>query len=236
MGHWSLRKAREVRVRLFGLGLEGLDDPGVAVALVDGRIGAQEIEVLLALDVPHPDPLGLADDDVQGVVVVGPVEVFDEDEVLAVHCYCSYDDDSVLSSAVYLAERAGFEPAVHLAAHTRFPSVLLKPLGHLSGHVRSGRKPRGNPNLSKIRGPVNFAGTDGRRLIYVDDVLQQSGAGPAGVRPAPDDRHRAHGVRVERDSLGRPVGRRRADGRRRAGRARPRVSRGAPGPPSRPSP
>ena len=29
-------------------------------------------------------------------------------------------------------ERAGFEPAVHLAAHTRFPSVLLKPLGHLS--------------------------------------------------------------------------------------------------------
>ena len=31
-----------------------------------------------------------------------------------------------------VAERAGFEPAVRLP-HTRFPSVLLKPLGHLSG-------------------------------------------------------------------------------------------------------
>jgi hypothetical protein len=36
-------------------------------------------------------------------------------------------------------ERAGFEPAVPLAKYTRFPSVLLKPLGHLSngGHVDS---------------------------------------------------------------------------------------------------
>ena len=31
-----------------------------------------------------------------------------------------------------MAERAGFEPAIHVAAHTRFPSVLLQPLGHLS--------------------------------------------------------------------------------------------------------
>ena len=31
-----------------------------------------------------------------------------------------------------LAERGGFEPPVRVAPHTRFPSVLLQPLGHLS--------------------------------------------------------------------------------------------------------
>ena len=31
------------------------------------------------------------------------------------------------------AERAGFEPATHLSARTRFPVALLRPLGHLSG-------------------------------------------------------------------------------------------------------
>ena len=36
------------------------------------------------------------------------------------------------------AERAGFEPATHLAARTRFPVALLRPLGHLSeGQQRS---------------------------------------------------------------------------------------------------
>ena len=31
-----------------------------------------------------------------------------------------------------MAERVGFEPTVRHSPHTRFPSVLLKPLGHLS--------------------------------------------------------------------------------------------------------
>src|SRR5437762_2122932 len=35
------------------------------------------------------------------------------------------------------AERAGFEPATHLAARTRFPVALLRPLGHLSRCRRS---------------------------------------------------------------------------------------------------
>jgi hypothetical protein len=35
------------------------------------------------------------------------------------------------------AERAGFEPATHLSARTRFPVALLRPLGHLSV-LRSG--------------------------------------------------------------------------------------------------
>ena len=34
-----------------------------------------------------------------------------------------------------MAERGGFEPPVPFG-HTRFPSVLLKPLGHLSGGGR----------------------------------------------------------------------------------------------------
>ena len=32
----------------------------------------------------------------------------------------------------FLAERAGFEPAVRLSPYTRFPGVRLKPLIHLS--------------------------------------------------------------------------------------------------------
>ena len=36
------------------------------------------------------------------------------------------------SNVALLAERAGFEPATHLAARTRFPVALLRPLGHLS--------------------------------------------------------------------------------------------------------
>ena len=36
-----------------------------------------------------------------------------------------------------VAERAGFEPATHLSARTRFPVALLRPLGHLSV-LRSG--------------------------------------------------------------------------------------------------
>lgn len=31
-----------------------------------------------------------------------------------------------------MAERVGFEPTVQSKPHTRFPGVLLKPLGHLS--------------------------------------------------------------------------------------------------------
>ena len=33
---------------------------------------------------------------------------------------------------IILAERAGFEPAIRFDPYTRFPGVLLKPLGHLS--------------------------------------------------------------------------------------------------------
>ena len=31
-----------------------------------------------------------------------------------------------------MAEREGFEPSIEVTPYTRFPGVLLKPLGHLS--------------------------------------------------------------------------------------------------------
>ncbi len=34
----------------------------------------------------------------------------------------------------YMAERMGFEPTVQFDPYTRFPSVRLRPLGHLSKH------------------------------------------------------------------------------------------------------
>src|SRR5437868_2731267 len=37
-----------------------------------------------------------------------------------------------LEAGLRLTERAGFEPATHLSARTRFPVALLRPLGHLS--------------------------------------------------------------------------------------------------------
>src|SRR4030042_1905514 len=51
----------------------------------DGRIAAQEVEVLLTLDVPGPDPLALGQDGVQRVIVVGCIDVFDLDEIPSVH-------------------------------------------------------------------------------------------------------------------------------------------------------
>ena len=48
-----------------------------------------------------------------------------------------------------MAERGGFEPPVRFA-YTRFPSVLLKPLGHLSGGGES-YQPSPEPGESPMR-------------------------------------------------------------------------------------
>ena len=50
------------------------------------------------------------------------------DEVLATRAGAEHEHPSVC----HQAERAGFEPATHLSARTRFPVALLRPLGHLS--------------------------------------------------------------------------------------------------------
>ena len=65
------------------------------------------------------------------------------DEVLAARPGAEHHD--ALTS--HHTERAGFEPATHLSARTRFPVALLRPLGHLSKRrqpsdgVRSGYVP-----------------------------------------------------------------------------------------------
>lgn len=53
-----------------GLLGEGLDELGVAVALVDGAVGGQEVEVLATLGIPHVDALSAREDDGERVVVV----------------------------------------------------------------------------------------------------------------------------------------------------------------------
>lgn len=40
--------------------------------------------------------------------------------------------NSIKLDGIFVAERTGFEPAIRLTPHTRFPSVRLQPLGHLS--------------------------------------------------------------------------------------------------------
>ena len=60
------------------------------------------------------------------------------DEVLAARAGAQYDD----ASAGHQTERAGFEPATHLSARTRFPVALLRPLGHLSKERSLARRRR----------------------------------------------------------------------------------------------
>ena len=50
---------------------ESLDQLRVAVALVDGAVGRQEVQVVLALRVPYRSARGSGEDDGQRVVVVG---------------------------------------------------------------------------------------------------------------------------------------------------------------------
>ncbi len=60
-------------------------NPGVAVPLIDGRIGRQAVHVTAAVDIPHPDPPAAAQDHVQRVVVVRPIALFQSDIRLRVH-------------------------------------------------------------------------------------------------------------------------------------------------------
>lgn len=50
---------------------QGLDKLGVAMALVDGTVGRQEIKVLATLGVPYINALSLGEDNRERVVVVG---------------------------------------------------------------------------------------------------------------------------------------------------------------------
>jgi len=52
----------------------------VAVPLIDRRVGGEQVEVLAAVDVPHPGAFASLDDDVQRVVVVSAIAVLELDE------------------------------------------------------------------------------------------------------------------------------------------------------------
>ena len=70
----------------------------------------------------------------------------------------------ILGNLFYMAERAGFEPAVR-KTHTRFPSVLLKPLGHLSGRFGTLKKKRGLFYVISANNPCKTKSTgDGTHL------------------------------------------------------------------------
>ena len=61
----------------FGLVGHGLQDFRVAVALVHGGIGRQEVEIFLAFHVPHFGALTFGEDDWQRVIVMGSVLGFE---------------------------------------------------------------------------------------------------------------------------------------------------------------
>ena len=69
------------QAQLLGLVAEGLHDLGVAVPLVDGGIGRQEIIVPLAVHVPDIDALAPFQDDGQRVIVVRAVFLLHLDEL-----------------------------------------------------------------------------------------------------------------------------------------------------------
>ncbi len=56
-----------------GLVCESLYQLRVAVALVDGTVGRQEVDVVPALRIPHVDPLGTSEHNRDGLIVVGSV-------------------------------------------------------------------------------------------------------------------------------------------------------------------
>ena len=56
----------------------------MAVALVHGGVGGEKVEVAAAFDVVDPGALGALDDDVQGVIVVGSVAIFEGDQVVRI--------------------------------------------------------------------------------------------------------------------------------------------------------
>ena len=74
------------------------------------------------------------------------------------------------SNVVLMAERAGFEPATHLAARTRFPVALLRPLGHLSKRAKTSRyavRPRRGGRAVECGGLENRYGPLGPSRVQI---------------------------------------------------------------------
>src|SRR5919205_2736757 len=80
------------------------------------------------------------------------------------------------------AERAGFEPATHLSAGTRFPVALLRPLGHLSATRQRSASGEGDRPRGRIR---PHAADPGDRPRDGAPELAHGGGGAAPAPPPP---------------------------------------------------
>src|SRR5208337_373548 len=69
---------------LVGLPDERSENPGMAMALVDGGIGGQAIEIALAVHVVYPDAFGTLDDHIERTIVVGAKTLFQRNQLFRV--------------------------------------------------------------------------------------------------------------------------------------------------------
>ena len=107
-----------------------------------------------------------------------------------------------------VTERAGFEPATHLSARTRFPVALLRPLGHLSvlrsgeGGIRTldgGIHPH-NALAGRRLQPLGHFSAGPRRIA---DCFPQDGC--AGVSSDPPSGGGKHPPQHENELAGSPL-------------------------------
>ena len=68
--------------QLVGLVAHGLDNLGVAMALVDSAVGRQEVEILLAFHIPHENAFAFGEHNGQRVIIVGAILGFHLHELL----------------------------------------------------------------------------------------------------------------------------------------------------------
>jgi len=69
-------------VKLF---LHFFYDSGVTMALINSRIGSQAVHVLVAFNIPDPDPFASFKDDIQRFVVFGTKFVFQFNDFFGIH-------------------------------------------------------------------------------------------------------------------------------------------------------
>src|SRR6266404_7742638 len=60
----------------------GGQDFWMAVALIDGRIGGEAVEVTVAFGIPHPDALAARQNDADRLVVIGAKAQLSRDEII----------------------------------------------------------------------------------------------------------------------------------------------------------
>ena len=58
--------------KLFGLFDQGIQDAWMAMALIEGGVRCQHIQIFIAVHVPDPDALAPGQNYIQGLVVVSP--------------------------------------------------------------------------------------------------------------------------------------------------------------------